>query len=70
MVSTDDHEIAEVAKQWGAEVPFLRPPELGPTKLPVDPVLHALEQVQATQVLLLQPTSPLRNLSDINGILD
>ena len=25
IVSTDDFEIAEVAKQWGAEVPFLRP---------------------------------------------
>ena len=34
-------------------------------------MLHALEQIpEATQVLLLQPTSPLRNLSDINGILD
>ena len=28
IVSTDDEEIAEVAKQWGAQVPFMRPAEL------------------------------------------
>ena len=71
VVSTDDADIAEVARQWGAEVPFLRPPELADDTTPgIDPVLHALELIpEATQVLLLQPTSPLRSLADIEGIL-
>jgi CMP-N,N'-diacetyllegionaminic acid synthase len=71
VVSTDDPEIAEIAREWGAEVPFLRPPELAADSTPgIDPVLHALERIpEATQVLLLQPTSPLRSVADIEGIL-
>ena len=71
VVSTDDPAIAEVAQQWGAEVPFLRPPELADDDTPgIAPVLHALEQLaDASQVLLLQPTSPLRSSRDIEGIL-
>lgn len=71
VVSTDDPTIAEIAKKWGAEVPFLRPPELAADTTPgIDPVLHALDQVpEATQLLLLQPTSPMRSSADIEGIL-
>ena len=71
VVSTDDPAIAEVAQQWGAEVPFLRPPELADDDTPgISPVLHALEQLAGvSQVLLLQPTSPLRSTWDIEGIL-
>lgn len=71
VVSTDDPEIAEVARQAGAQVPFLRPPELAQDQTPgVDPVLHALDQLpQYDSVLLLQPTSPLRNVDDIDGCL-
>ncbi|MCP9941919.1 acylneuraminate cytidylyltransferase family protein [Cyanobium sp. ATX 6E8] len=71
VVSTDDPEIAAVARQWGAEVPFLRPPELAADTTPgIDPVLHALEQIpEASRLLLLQPTSPLRAAADIEGIL-
>ena len=71
VVSSDDPAIAEVAQQWGAEVPFLRPPELAADDTPgISPVLHALEQLaDVSQVLLLQPTSPLRSSRDIEGIL-
>ena len=71
VVSSDDPAIAEIAKQWGAEVPFLRPPELAADDTPgISPVLHALEQLaDVSQVLLLQPTSPLRSSRDIEGIL-
>jgi CMP-N,N'-diacetyllegionaminic acid synthase len=71
VVSTDDPEIAEIALLWGAEVPFLRPAELAADITPaVDPVLHALQEMQeVTQVLLLQPTSPLRSSEDIRGII-
>jgi CMP-N-acetylneuraminic acid synthetase len=71
VVSTDDPEIAEVAKAGGAEVPFLRPAELASDTAPgIAPVLHALEQLpQVSDVLLLQPTSPLRTSADIEAIV-
>jgi CMP-N,N'-diacetyllegionaminic acid synthase len=71
LVSTDDPEIAEVAKAGGAEVPFLRPAELATDSAPgIAPVLHALEQLpQVSDVLLLQPTSPLRTSADIESIV-
>ena len=71
VVSTDDPEIAEVAKSGGAEVPFLRPAELASDiALGIAPVLHALEQLpHVSDVLLLQPTSPLRTSADIEAIV-
>ncbi len=70
VVSTDDPEIAEVARAGGAEVPFLRPPELASDTAPgIAPVLHALEQLpEVSDVLLLQPTSPLRLVADVEAI--
>jgi CMP-N-acetylneuraminic acid synthetase len=71
VVSTDDPEIAEVAKAGGAEVPFLRPAELASDTAPgIAPVLHALEQLpQVSDLLLLQPTSPLRTSADIEAVV-
>jgi CMP-N,N'-diacetyllegionaminic acid synthase len=71
VVSTDDAEIAEVARCAGAQVPFMRPAELAQDHTPgLDPVIHALDQLpQYNSVLLLQPTSPLRNTEDIDGCL-
>jgi len=44
IVSTDDEEIASVAKEWGAEVPFMRPKELAEDNTPTEPVLqHAIQ---------------------------
>lgn len=66
LVSTDDNEIAEVARELGAEVPFLRPLELADDTAPMLGVLrHALlwlesEGVAVEALALLQPTSPLR----------
>lgn len=66
IVSTDDHEIAVVAERAGAEVPFLRPPELAADEVPTLPVLqHALGFLREREgyvpdyVLLVYPTSPL-----------
>lgn len=72
VVSTDDLEIAELARQAGAQVPFMRPAELAQDQTPgLDPVLHALDQLpQYDSVLLLQPTSPLRTTDDIDGCLN
>ena len=70
VVSTDDSEISKISKKCGAEVPFLRPAELATDEAPgIAPVLHALEQMPGFDwLLLLQPTSPLRIVSDIEGI--
>ena len=71
VVSTDDPEIAEVARAAGAEVPFLRPAELARDETSgLDPVLHAIDLLPGhSSVLLLQPTSPLRTSADIDGCL-
>ena len=67
IVSTDDEEIAQVAREWGAETPFLRPAELAQdhtTDLPVfQHVLSWLkehEQYTPDLVIQLRPTSPIR----------
>jgi CMP-N,N'-diacetyllegionaminic acid synthase len=72
VVSTDDPDIAQCARACGADVPFLRPEELASdTASSIDAVLHALEQLpEVSDVLLLQPTSPMRRLEDINAIVD
>lgn len=74
VVSTDDREIAEVAKTYGAEVPFMRPAELAnDTASTIDVILHAInwfkehEDYQVEYILLLQPTSPLREVEDIKS---
>ena len=73
VVSTESPEIAQIARQYGAEVPFLRPPELALDETPTLPVMqHVLAQLKATEgwepeiVVLLQPTSPLRRADDID----
>lgn len=73
LVSTDDNEIASVARSAGALVPWLRPAELAnDTASSADVIAHALawyEQAHGTvdAVLLLQPTSPFRSSETIRG---
>lgn len=76
LVSTDDPEIASIAKQWGAEVPFLRPADLAEDLTPTEPVLkHAVEWLEAHGgyrvdiVLFLQPTDIFRKRSMIDGVI-
>lgn len=71
VVSTEDDEIAAVARELGAEVPFMRPAAFSADDTPgIEPVIHALEQLpEVDWVLLLQPTSPLRAVEDIEGII-
>lgn len=71
VVSTEDAEIAEIARLWGADIPFLRPAKLAADDTPgIDPVLHAIEMLPEHEaVVLLQPTSPLRTAADIDGLL-
>lgn len=67
ILSTDDEEIAEIARSYGAEVPFLRPAELAQDDVPDLPVFkHALSWLEKHEgyypdiVVQLRPTSPLR----------
>ncbi len=71
IVSTEDEEIAGVAREAGADVPFMRPAELSQDDTPgIAPVLHAIGCLPDYDwLLLLQPTSPLRNSKDIEGII-
>ncbi len=69
ILSSEDAEIIAVAKAWGCEAPFIRPAELARDDTPgIDPVLHALDALPGYDyVVLLQPTSPLRETADIDG---
>ena len=76
IVSTDDDEIARVARQYGGDVPFIRPSDLADDHVPMVPVLqHAVnfveeqDQVRIEWVLLLQPTDPFRVVKDIEKVL-
>ena len=73
IVSTDDNEIAAVAREWGAETPFMRPEEFArdnTTDLPV--YKHALEWLfehedyRPDVVVQLRPTSPIRPLTCVD----
>jgi len=71
VVSTDDPEIAEIAREAGAEVPSLRPADLATDEAPTEPgVIHAVGSLPGAgaleHVVLLQPTSPIRD----DGSLD
>ena len=75
IVSTDDADIAEISKKYGAEVPFKRPAELATDTSPsIDTVMHALdffsrEDVHFDAVCLLQPTVPFRAENDIDSAI-
>jgi N-acylneuraminate cytidylyltransferase len=73
VVSTDDEEIAAIARRYGAETPFLRPAELSQDHTADLPVFqHALEWLaehegyQPEIVVQLRPTSPFRRVSHID----
>jgi N-acylneuraminate cytidylyltransferase/CMP-N,N'-diacetyllegionaminic acid synthase len=75
LVSTESPEIADMARRYGAEVPFLRPAALaassGVTSMQI--VQHALDYLHTTEgyqpevVVYLQPTSPLRTAAHIDS---
>jgi N-acylneuraminate cytidylyltransferase len=73
ILSSEDKEIADIAKAWGCEVPFLRPAELALDETPgIEPVIHVIDNIegQYDYIVLLQPTSPLRLAADIDGCID
>jgi len=77
IVSTDDEEIASIARSLGAEVPFIRPKELARADIPTLLVVqHAVKYLEGAGkhdvdvVVLLQPTSPLRDTNRIDEAVE
>jgi CMP-N,N'-diacetyllegionaminic acid synthase len=74
-LSSDDEEIIAFCRSIGVDVPYVRPPELAMDNTSMfDTVRHALEWMadyrsggRPDDLLLLQPTSPLRTAEDIDG---
>lgn len=76
IVSTDDKEIADIAKQCKAEVPFMRPKYLaGDNAASVDVLVHLIDWVQKHEkydfdiLVMLHATAPLRAVSDIDNCI-
>jgi CMP-N-acetylneuraminic acid synthetase len=77
VVSTDDDEIANVARRLGVEVPFLRPASLAADQTPmVEVLVHVVttlgsrDAYRPDAIVLLQPTSPFRRGSHIDAAVD
>ncbi len=75
IVSTDDEEIKQISEQYGGEVPFLRPEYLSnDTASSFDVIQHAIKflkiDCEKHLIILLQPTSPLRTVEEIDKALE
>ncbi len=77
VVSTDSKKIADIAKRFDANVPFIRPKELATDETnTIDVVLHALNHYEVNlnqkfeYIVLLEPTSPIRQSNDIDLMLE
>jgi len=77
IVSTDDAHIAQIAIEYGAKVPFLRPKSLATDEaLAVDNYIYTIERLnklrskQIDSFVVLQPTSPLRTTKDIDEAIN
>lgn len=77
IVSTDSEEIANVARQYGADVPFIRPAELSTdTAGHLEVMQHAIQFMEQSRgitydyIVILQPTSPFRLAEDIDNTLE
>jgi len=76
VVSTDEKEIAQIAEQYGAEVPFMRPAKLSTDEASsVSVILHTMDFLRDKgnnydYVVMLQPTSPLRTTDNIDEAIE
>ena len=77
IVSTDDEEIAVIARKYGAEVPFLRPAELAQDHSPTLPAIqHAVATMETlckeapTSITLIQPTSPFTRAEQVDAAIE
>ena len=75
-ISTDDIEVMKIAESKGISIPFIRPESLSDDNASsYDVIIHALNYYEENgknfdSILLLQPTSPFRNINDFHNIID
>lgn|GEM_PF-30978 len=77
IVSSDDEEILQIARKYGAETPFIRPKRLATDDaLAIDVMVHAIKECERQEgqrydyALMLQPTTPMRTAEDIDEALE
>jgi CMP-N-acetylneuraminic acid synthetase len=77
IVSTDSKEYANIAKKWGAECPFLRPPEIsGDLSTDFECIQHCVDWLERNEqyftdfILHLRPTQPLRKIEDLDKCIE
>jgi len=76
IVSTDDNEIATISKKYGADIPFMRPNDIATDEsTSIDVVLHSVNYFEKVgnhydYIILLQPTSPLRTVQNIDNSIE
>lgn len=77
IISTDSNVIANVARQYGGEVPFLRPVELASDQSrAIDVIIHAVTEMEKYDnkiyelIAYLEPTSPNRSIEDIDNAIE
>lgn len=77
ILSTDDKDIARIAAEYGAEIPFMRPAELASDNaMAVDNYIYTINRLEMESeekidsFVVLQPTSPLRLAEDIDGAIE
>jgi CMP-N,N'-diacetyllegionaminic acid synthase len=77
VVSTDDKHYASIAREYGAEVPFLRPSEFSKNNSPdIEFFIHALDWFEQDENYIpdicvhLRPTHPIRNVEDIDKMIE
>ncbi|MDF2801705.1 MAG: N-acylneuraminate cytidylyltransferase [Anaerocolumna sp.] len=76
IVSTDDEHYAEIARQYGASVPMLRPKQLAQDQTTtIEVVTYIIDELkkqgnQYDYIMILQPTSPLRDENDVLGSVE
>lgn len=72
ILSSESPEIMSIAKSYDCDVPFQRPAHLAEDSTPgIAPILHAIEQIPGYDyVMVLQPTSPLRRVEDIDHCIE
>jgi len=77
IVSTDDEEVAEISRRWGAEVPFLRPAEFASdTAKAIEVVKHALLEMEKLDnceykvIVYLEPPAPFKTSKDIDTCIE
>ena len=75
-VSTDSQTIADISRSYGAQIPFIRPAYLAEDNTSTsDVILHTIDELTKqgkvfTHVMLIEPTSPLRETSDIDAAVE